>query len=484
MSWAGITSMPAILAAVLLVYWIVILVVLINDGRDPTATVSWVVLLAVLPGLGLVLYFFFGRNWKKKMMKSAWAKEIPRVSEPTLRRVRERYAAEADNARAWVSENGYGDLPHLIEFSDRSVPLPAYDVDIMPSGAEKFDKLLVDLAKAKDTINIQYFIWERDELTARITAVLLERISAGVEVRMLNDFIGNIQYKKDEIRRLRAAGAHVKYDVTELSKVNYRNHHKIVVIDGVLGYTGGINVGQEYIDGGSRFPSWRDTHVRFTGPAVADLQKLFAYRWHERTHESLFTERFFPLEYPVGSQCSVAHTVSTSAENPWEPARRAHVVAMGLAKKRIWIQSPYFVPDDALNETLINVALSGVDMRIMLTGWVDKKIAWYAAESYFRPVLKAGARIFHYNAGFLHAKTMTIDGALCCIGTMNLDVRSLKLHKELMVWFYDPLLAEEHERIFEKDLESCEEITLDQLDALKPLHIFRDSAARLGSDLL
>jgi len=484
MTWGVFDSLPLIVSAVLLAYWIVIVVVLINDGRDPTATVTWVVLLTVLPGLGLILYFFFGRNWEKKTMRSRWARTIPGVMKPTLQRIHERYSAEASEATSWSIEKGYGDLTRLIQTTDGAIPLPAYDVDIITSGRDKFDKLIADLAHARDTINLQYFIWERDELTARITDVLLDRIAAGVEVRILNDFIGNIQYRKDEMRRLRTAGARVRYDVTDLGKVNYRDHQKIAVIDGAIGYTGGMNVGQEYIDGGRRFPAWRDTHVRFTGPAVADLQKLFARPWHRQTGESLFCERFFPLEYPTGSVSSPAQVVSTAAENPWEPARRAHVVAMGLARDTLWIQSPYFVPDDALNEAIVNVALSGVDVRLMLSGLADKKIVWYAAESYFRPILEAGGRIFHYQAGFMHAKTMTVDGTLCSIGTMNLDVRSLQLHKELMVWFYDAELAGRHDRIFEADLEHCEEYTIERLDSLTPLRVFRDSAARLISDLL
>lgn len=484
MGWGVFDWLPVLAAALLLAYWAAILVVLVIDGRDPTRTLLWVLLLMALPVLGLVLYFFFGRNWKKKTMKGAWIKEIRRLAAPTLQRVNERYAAESREATESCAAIGYADLPKLIEACDGSIPLPAYDVDIMTSGREKFDKLFADLARATDTINIQYYIWERDELSARLTAILLERVSAGVEVRILNDFIGNLLYKKDEMRRLRAAGAHVKYDETSPGKVNYRDHRKIVVIDGVRGYTGGVNVGQEYVDGGSRFPSWRDTHVRFTGPAVADLQKLFASRWHARTGESLFDERFFPTEYPAGGRRSFAQTVSTGVESPWEPARRAHVVAMGLASERLWIQSPYFVPSDAIYEAIVNAALSGVDVRIMMTGLPDKKIAWYAAESYFRPVLEAGGRIFRYSSGFLHSKTMTVDGALCAIGTMNLDVRSLELHKELMVWFYDRALAQQHDRIFEADLLQCEEVTLERLDTLTPAQILRDSVARLVSDQL
>lgn len=484
MGWGLYNSLPWVVAAVLFAYWVVILIVLINDGRDPTATVSWVVLLAVLPGVGVVLYFLFGRNWKKKTARSRWAHEIAKVTGPTMDRIRGLYATDSQACRTWAAERGYIDLPRLIESADGSTPLPAHDVEIITSGAVKFERLLRDLTLADDTIDMQYFIWQRDDLTARITDVLLDRLAAGVEVRMLNDFIGNIQYPKDEIRLLRDAGAHIEYDVTDLRKVNYRDHLKIVVIDGVIGYTGGFNVGQEYIDGGRRFPAWRDTHIRFAGPAVADLQRLFATRWHERTGESLFDERFFPVSYPLGDTPHFAQIASTSAENPWEPARRAHVVAMGLARRTLYIQSPYFVPNDAINEAIVNAALSGVDVRIMMTGWPDKKILWYAAESYFRPILLAGGRIYRYRAGFLHAKTMTVDSTLCSIGTMNLDVRSLEIHKELMVWFYDEALAQEHDRVFAEDMKACDEVTLGMLDALNPLEVFRDSAARLASDVL
>lgn len=474
----------AVFSSVLLAYWIVIFIVLINDGRDPTKTLAWLLVLLLLPGFGLVFYYFAGRNWKKKTSKDSWLGEMREVSRPTVEGYRDRYAQDAQDACEWAEPRDLEHLMNLIETGDGSRPAGAYDVDLMPSGEEKFAKLLPDLAQAKDTINIQYFIWERDELSAKITAVLLERLAAGVEVRMLNDFIGNIRYKKDEIKRLQAAGARVDYDMKSLGAINYRDHRKMVVIDGVSAYTGGINVGQEYIDGGSRYPSWRDTHVRFHGPAVADLQRLFAERWHESTGESLFTERFFPVEYPTHGVRTLAQVVATGVEDPWETARRAHVLAMGLAEERIWIQSPYFVPDDAIYEAMINAALAGIDVRLMMTGWPDKRIAWFAAESYFRPFIEAGGRVFLYEAGFFHAKTMMIDSAMFSVGTLNLDIRSLELHKELMVWFYDEALTAEHAATFETDLEQCKEITIEHLDNLTWLQVLRDSAARLASNLL
>lgn len=476
--------LEAAFTVVLLGYWVAIVIVLINDERDPTKTLAWLLILLLTPGFGLVFYYFFGRNWKKKTAKDPWRATMREVARPTVEGYRARYEQDMRDAYMWGEARDVEHLMTLIATGDGSRPAGAYDVDLMPSGEEKFARLLVDLAGARDTIDIQYFIWERDELTAKITAVLLERLAAGVEVRMLNDFVGNIRYKKDELKRLSRAGARVEYDVKSLGAANYRNHRKMVVIDAVLAYTGGINVGQEYIDGGSRFPAWRDTHVRFHGPAVADLQRLFAERWHEVTGESLFTERFFPREYPTHGVRALAQVVATGVEDPWETARRAHVLAMGLAEERIWIQSPYFVPDDAVYEAMVNAALSGIDVRLMMTGWPDKKIAWYAAESYFRPFIEAGGRVFMYQAGFFHAKTMMVDSEMFSVGTLNLDVRSLELHKELMVWFYDERLTAEHAAIYERDLEKCKEITIVELDALTWIQVFRDSAARLASNLL
>ncbi|MDO9108636.1 MAG: phospholipase D-like domain-containing protein, partial [Coriobacteriia bacterium] len=171
-------------------------------------------------------------------------------------------------------------------------------------------------------------------------------------------------------------------------------------------------------------------------------------------------------------------------EDPWDSARRAHVVAMADAKTRIWIQSPYFVPTADIYEGMINAALGGIDVRLMMTGIPDKKIAWYAAETYFRPLIEAGAKVYLYEAGFFHAKTLSIDSRLLSIGTMNMDVRSLALHKELMVWFYDEALAARHDEVFESDMEQYRLVSIEELEARTRLELLRNNAARLASSLL
>ena len=484
MNWEFVTSWPPILTFALVAYWIVVSIVVITDDREPTATLAWLLVLIAFPLVGLLFYLLLGRNLKKRLMKDPWLQEILSLAAPVMEPIRERFAAESAEAVAWAEERDYDDVIRLITKTDGATPLPAYDVELLTTGEAKFAALKRDLAAAKDTIDIQYFIWEHDELTAEFTGILLARLAAGVEVRMLNDFVGNLGYRKDEIKRMRAAGARILSDMTDPEKINYRDHRKIVVIDGVLGYTGGFNVGQEYIDGGRRFPSWRDTHVRFHGPAVAELQKLFAARWHAQTGESLFSERFFPAHYPQDGRRSLTQIVSGGVEQPWDPARRAHMVGFSAARERIWIQSPYLVPTPDVYSALMNAALSGLDVRFMMTGWPDKRVAYYAAESFFSQLVDAGVKVYRYKKGFMHSKTMTIDGQIAVVGTMNFDIRSLALHQELMAWFYDPELAARHERIYLADIEECELVTREMLDSWGAAHKLRNASARLASNLL
>lgn len=483
MGWQSIQSSPSWVAIALLAYWVGVAIVVITDDREPTETLAWLLVLFAAPLVGLAFYGLFGRNWKKRTLRDPSLEKIRAISEPTMRRVREAHSAQAE-ALAWAEGSEFSHVMTLIANTEGAVAMPAYDAELLIDGEAKFAALKRDLARAKESINLHYFIWERDALTAELTTILLERIAAGVEVRMLNDFVGNLPYRKDELQRLKAAGAQVHQDVIDPRQINYRNHRKIVVIDGVLGYTGGINVGQEYIDGAPRYPAWRDSHCKFSGPAVADLQRLFAVRWWSRTGENLFTERFFPVDYPDAGRRTLAQTVSTGVDVPWDPARRAHLVGMGDAKQRIWIQSPYLVPTPDIFSAMIDAALSGVDVRFMMTAWPDKKIAYYAAETFFRPLVEAGVQVYRYERGFLHAKTMTIDGRVLVIGTMNFDIRSLALHKELMVWFYDPLLAEKNERAFIEDMKACERITIEEIESWTPVRRLRNASARLAANLL
>lgn len=468
---------------VILLYWAFVIILIVAEDRDPTAALGWLLVLVSLPFVGLVIYFFFGRNWPVISQRSAKVKHVKATTASFMKGVHGRHRERAlaftgALARPWVQRN-----VNLIEKTVATPPMPVRTCEVYGDGAEYFDVLLADLAGAKRFVHMSYFIWGRDELTARITATLLDRLAAGVEVRILNDFVGCLTYKKDELKRLEAAGAMIGSDLTGIARLNYSNHRKITVVDAEIGHSGGFNVGQEYIDGGKRFPAWRDTGIRMTGPGVADLEKLFDMRWLEAQQENLFDARYFP-DPALPSGEIMVQTVHHGHDDPWHSVTRSYQVAISGARDRIQVQTPYFVPDPTTMDVLLNAAASGVQVDLMTTSWLDKKFPWWAAESFFEDFLEAGGRIFQWQKGFFHAKSITIDGEACAIGTLNLDIRSLKINKELMVWVYDRDIAAQHEQIFLNDLRDCRELTLDEVHSWGRVRRFRNSFARLFSNLL
>ena len=479
--------LPTSVNLIVLVYWVFVVVLLIMDDREPSTTLAWLFILLFAPVIGLVFYIFFGRDWKVVAQRKGWYQRLRDVEMQQMAPIWKRNAgATARFYEEWGVDMAEP-ISRAISAENVARVLPASSIQLYNDGGTKFAHLLEDMAQAQRFIHLQYFIWEQDELTAKITAVLLERLQAGVEVRIMYDWLGCITFKKHELKRLAAAGARVRADVTDIFRINYRNHRKIVVIDGEIGYTGGMNVGQEYIDGGKRFAVWRDTHIRMTGQAVALLEKLYAARWFERhkDHEELFGPEYMPAPDPDAVEKGILVQVAAQGvEDPWSAARRAHMVAIGQAEESVWIQSPYFVPDYSIYDVMINAALSGVDVRFMMTGVPDKKIAFWAAQTYYKKLIQAGAKIYLYEAGFLHAKTIVVDGKVAAVGTMNMDQRSLKLHKELMAWVFDQDFARQVGEAFAHDVESCRLLTMDDIRAVHGLPKFRNQAMRLLSNLL
>ncbi len=479
--------LPAWLELIFIIYWVVTVILLIMDDREPSITLAWLFILVFLPFVGVFFYIFFGRDWKVVARRKGWIQTLKRVEIEEMAPIWKRNAqATARFYEEWgdaIAEP----ISRAISAENVARVLPASSLELFNDGATKFARLKEDLAAAQRFIHLQYFIWEQDELTARIVPILLDRLKAGVEVRIMYDWMGCITFKKRELKQLARAGAIVRADVTDLLRINYRNHRKIVVIDGEIGYTGGMNVGQEYIDGGKRFATWRDTHMRLTGQAVAGLEKLYASRWFEqkKDHEDLFQAKYMPAPDPTAVETgTLVEIAAQGVEDPWSAARRAHMVAIGQAEESVWIQSPYFIPDYSIYDVMINAALSGVDVRFMMTGIPDKPIALWAAQTYYRKLIEAGGRVYLYKAGFFHSKTIVVDGIVSAVGTMNMDQRSLKLHKELMCWVFDKGFARQVADAFAHDVKSCHEVTLDDVLSVGRLKRFRNQAARLFSNVL
>ena len=478
---------PAWLDTVFYIYWFVLIIMLIMDDREPSITLAWLFILLFLPFIGVFFYIFFGRDWKVVARRKGWIQTLRRVETEEMAPIWERNAGVSERFRHDWAGTIAVPIKRAITNENVATVLPAASIELFNDGAHKFRRLKEDLAGARRFIHLQYFIWEQDRLTAEIVPILLDRLEAGVEVRIMYDWMGCISFKKRELKQLARAGAVVRADVTDLMRINYRNHRKIAVIDGETGYTGGMNVGQEYIDGGDRFATWRDSHLRITGQAVAALEKLFASRWfeHKKDHEDLFTEKYMPAPDPDAvATGTLVEVAAQGVEDPWSAARRTHMVAIGQAEESVWIQSPYFIPDYSIYDVMINAALSGIDVRFMMTGIPDKPIALWAAQTYYRKLIEAGARVYLYTAGFLHAKTIVVDGTVSAVGTMNMDQRSLKLHKEMMVWVFDKGFARQVADAFEVDMTNCREVTLDDVLTVGRLKRFRNQAARLFSNVL
>ena len=462
--------------------WLYVMATLIMEDREPADTLAWAFALLLVPVLGMIFYFIAGRDWATITEKKKWMRDYYEQLQAALKPFFERNAAAERRFRQEYGGTYVERLADTMAREDGLGVVTADRAEIFPTGQEKFSRLKADLAAAQRFIHIQYFIWEDDELTDALTEILKERVQAGVQVRFLYDYLGSKHWDKTKLEALVPLGAKVEKDVVSISHLNYRDHRKIVVIDGEIGYTGGYNVGQEYVDGGERFAVWRDTHVRVTGQVVGELEALFAARWFDQTKEDVCTDEYLPDRPRGDAEAGVlCQVIAQSVEDYWKSSRRAHMVAVGNAAKRVWIQSPYFIPEVGLYDTMINASLSGVDVRFMMTGVPDKKVPFWAAWTYFRPLLKAGVKVYLYEAGFLHSKTLTADGQITAIGTMNMDIRSLRLHKELMLWMYDDKLAYRQERLFEADIADSHEVTLMDLDSLSLTVRFRNSFMRLLS---
>jgi len=469
--------------ALLVLYWLVVIIFLIATDREPSVTIAWILVMCLLPGIGWILYYFTGRNWEAITKKSKWFKARESIRVPFMEKIWAHYKQESTG---FFDANPNKQIEMLIKTiwnQTKTAPLPARNIEIWTTGASYYPELLDDLRRAQESIHMQYFIWEEDQLTDEIVDILIDRISHGVEVRILNDFFGCLPYSKKGLKRIRNAGGVVLSDVTALNKLNYRNHRKITVVDGVVAHTGGFNIGKEYIDGGKHYSAWRDTGMRFRGPAVFKLQDLFCQRWFEVENESLWLPKYFPLDR-IGEGDTFVQVAHQGVEDEWHASTDAHEIAISRANEYVWLQSPYYVPTENIAAALTNAAFAGVDVRVMITGIPDKKIAWDAAFTYFKPLLDAGAKVYLYEGGFFHAKSLVTDDVASAIGTMNLDFRSLYLHKEFMVWLYSKELALFNKQVFLNDQMKSRRLTLEDLEAIGPIQRFRNSAYRLMSRLL
>jgi len=456
-------------------------VVVFFERRSPKSVWAWLLLLYFLPVVGFVCYLFLGTDMRKRRMF-----RVKEVEDSIQEAVRQQEHSLKERA----SQDRYTDLMLYNLKTCGAVLTDDNETEIFTDGNVLYDRMLEDMQRAKKFIHLQYYIIHEDVLFERIRDVLEEKCREGVEVRILYDAMGCRTVSNRFWKSLEETGMEVAEFFPALFgrfhlRINYRNHRKIVVIDNEIAYVGGFNIGREYVDLEEKFGHWRDTQLRIRGGAVLSLQLRFLLDWNYAAGKNLFGESKY---YTGGSiednaYCKV-QIISSGPDTRAQVIRDNYLRLIHKAKKSIYIQTPYFIPDEAVFESLLIACHSGISVNIMIPCKPDHLFVYWATYSYIGDLVMAGAKCYTYDNGFLHAKGMIVDGEVFCYGTANMDIRSFALNFEVNAVIYDERMAAEMERLFVEDLRYCSRISKDCYAARSFQVRLREQICRLLSPLL
>ena len=453
-----------------------IILVVILGNRNPLKTIPWVIVLIFAPGVGLVFYFFFGQDLRRKRI----------ISRRTYKRLMV-YALPAHVRRSDAPvPAACQSLSTLLTNTSQAVSFYGSRLTHYGDGASKMTALLEEIEKARDHIHILYYIFCDDETGARLQQALIRKAKEGVKVRVLYDDVGCNGVKKEFFQQMRDAGAevhallHVRFPMLT-DRVNYRNHRKIVVIDGRIGFIGGMNIADRYVRG-TQWGTWRDTHFRIEGSGAAGLQASFLSDWSATTKTHISGPDYYP---PAGHITDDFLQIAPSGPfGKWRALLQADSYAIARARQRIWIQTPYYLPSDVLNTALHEAALAGIDVHLMLPARSDSKVVDLATHSYLDDMMKAGVKISFYTPGFLHSKLLIIDDMLSVIGSANMDFRSFEHNFEINAFVYDREFASRMAAIFEDDQTHCHTVTTGEWFPSPRTRRVAESLMRVFSPLL
>ena len=456
----GIIS--SFLYLIIFVNTIAAVITVFREPRDISATWGWLIVLIMLPVIGFIIYFFFGRRIRKKRIFNLRAQETVGLQELVEQQQQALVSAKQKMEQSsFQFKNTYQEeLASFFLEADDAIITENNDVEMFIDGHDKFNRLKEDLRKAKHHIHVLYYIFNDDEIGNEIMNLLIEKAQEGVEVLVIYDALGSRATRNSFWKSLHEAGgqsvAFFGYTFGFINwRINYRNHRKIVVVDGKVGYVGGFNVGDEYLGKGP-LGLWRDTHLRIEGDAVYSLQSRFFVDWNAAVKEEKrreFIPEYFPMTKSEGKH--TIQIVSTGPDSDVQKIKLGFIKMISMAKKSVWIQSPYFIPDESIQEALTIAAMSGVDVRVMIPCKPDHPVVYRATEYYARQLLQSGVKIYVYQRGFLHAKTMVVDGEMATIGTSNFDMRSFRLNFEVNAFIYQEALAQKVAEDFMSDLKQC-----------------------------
>lgn len=462
------------------------LIIIFRERKSTSATWSWLFVINVLPVFGFILYVLIGRGIShyrifkdRKRFQVGFEKQLVNAEKAF---VDKKFIAKMQKNHV------IGQLINMLYIEEKSIISTNTDVEIFNDGRKKFDALINDINQAKHHVHMEYYIFRMDNLGREIYQALINARKRGVEVRLLFDAWGSNKSKLKLFKELTDLGGHVAQFFPLIMplinpRTNYRLHRKIVVIDGVIGYTGGFNVGDEYASVTKKFGYWRDNHLRLQGDIVYSLQHRFILDWNSQHHfEITEGEPYFPDSVNKGH--IAAQFVTSGPDEDKEQIKLTYMKMISGAEREIIIQTPYYIPSDALHETLKLALLSGIQVKMLIPNKPDHPLVYWATYFYAADLVKAGAQVYTYENGFTHAKTIIIDGEYASVGSANFDYRSLQLCFEANVVLYDYDFSQHLRDNFVKDLQVSKRLTLERYEERSNFIRFKEGLARLISPML
>jgi len=472
----------------LTIYAVFVAVFLVLENRSPQSTLAWLPVLLLLPVIGLIIYLCAGRSWhafshRKELVKVVGSSNMSGRVRKALQTQPERLERLAE-----LGHLEYTRLATMLWNSGRSLLTLHNELEILQNASEKYPRLMGDIESAKQFVHMLYYEWASDAFTEKLLALMIEKVKHGVEIRIIYDPAGSkAMLSKEYLQRVHAAGIQMQAysPLYSIHNISYRNHRKVVVIDGRVAYAGGLNMTEKHLTGpGKGFTGWRDTHSRVRGEAALVLQTVFASMWYNTAKESTFDEKYFPAPEQDLPNLPI-QVVSAGPDSEWNVIRKCYLTMIKLARHHVWIQSPFLVLDESMIEVAKAAAMSGVDVTFMIApAGAETDIAYRAGMTYAKDLVEAGVKIMLYQGAYFHSKTVCVDSIMCSIGSANMDIRSFNIDYEANLVIYDPKVTEELEQDFKNDLQSCVPFSVDEYDKRSFGGRLSDSVKRLVSPLL
>jgi cardiolipin synthase len=479
---------PILFVVYLLLVIFTVIRILLDTETTPKA-LGYLLLVLLIPCVGIAIYFMLGLNFRHLSSRYRVTK-----AQEELDLEMQKKEHQTPGVLERQGKPGDENFSSLVEFLQKlgNEPLRESYFTLLINGENKFPEVLRILAAAKHFIHMEYYAWENDIRGNEIKDVLLRKAKEGVTIRVLYDDYASRKIKPNIVKELKAGGVSVEPKIKVrlallANRMNHRDHRKIIIVDGVTGFVGGINISDRYDNSIDTGLYWRDTHVKIDGPLVNSLQRHFIISWNSSQSEKLgYSEDLFPVttqDHSTGIK-ALGQVVAGGPVYPMSNIMLSYFKIFTLARQKLYITNPYFIPNDSILDALKQAAVSGADVRLLIPYKSDSQVVGAASRFYFPELVNAGVKIYLYKKGFVHAKTVVADGCLSVIGTANMDVRSFDLNFEIMSVIYGQEFGKELEKSFLDDMKDCLEITAEMVSRANLARRLYYSAARLVSSLL